>query len=328
MNTLKSRLERYMRETIGIEVVLRDWEKARHFPQYLRARYRFFEMAILGMDCVVAVDNEDTEQTPANIGKQFDQIRSREPVTLVYVRDAVSSYNRKRLIEQKVPFIVPGNQMYLPMLGIDLREHIRLIRERRSVFSPSTQMLILSILWKKIGGVVTPSESAFHFGYSLMTMTRAFDELKQAGIGEHTTTGKARRLEFTETGQVLWNTALPFLVSPLRRRFYITDFDKDRIKGCLAGESALAQYSMLSDPNIPVYALAAEDGKRLTAQKEMVVLDHPFSDCCQIEIWKYAPSLFAQNGLVDRLSLYLSLRDNKDERIQIALDQVIGEMTW
>ncbi len=28
-------------------------------------------------------------------------------------------------IAQKVPFIVPGNQLYLPDLGLDLREYFR-----------------------------------------------------------------------------------------------------------------------------------------------------------------------------------------------------------
>ena len=37
----------------------------------------------------------------------------------------MASYERKRLIEQKVPSIVPGNQLYLPDLGLDLREYFR-----------------------------------------------------------------------------------------------------------------------------------------------------------------------------------------------------------
>jgi hypothetical protein len=35
-----------------------------------------------------------------------------------------------------------------------------------------------------------------------------------------------------------------------------------------------------------------------------------------IEVWNYAPSLFAHDGWVDKISLYLSLKDNNDERIQ------------
>ena len=44
---------------------------------------------------------------------------------VVYVTRTFAPYECKRLIEQKVPFLVPGNQRYLPDLGIDLREHFR-----------------------------------------------------------------------------------------------------------------------------------------------------------------------------------------------------------
>lgn len=39
---------------------------------------------------------------------------------VVYVTTTLASYERKRLVQQKVPFIVPGNQLYLPELAIDL----------------------------------------------------------------------------------------------------------------------------------------------------------------------------------------------------------------
>jgi hypothetical protein len=48
----------------------------------------------------------------------------------------------------------------------------------------------------------------------------------------------------------------------------------------------------------------------------------------KVEVWKYAPSLLSGNEYVDRLSLYLSLRDNEDERIQIECDTLIEEMKW
>jgi len=43
----------------------------------------------------------------------------------------------------------------------------------------------------------------------------------------------------------------------------------------------------------------------------------------EIEIWKYDPELFAREGVVDPLSLYLSLKDTKDEPFQMALEQQV-----
>ena len=47
-----------------------------------------------------------------------------------------------------------------------------------------------------------------------------------------------------------------------------------------------------------------------------------------IEVWKYNPKtlvedVFNENSVVDPLSLYLSLKDNQDERIEMALEQII-----
>ena len=39
----------------------------------------------------------------------------------------------------------------------------------------------------------------------------------------------------------------------------------------------------------------------------------------EIQVWKHNPKMLSTEGVVDKLSLYLSLKDNEDERIQIEL---------
>jgi len=327
MKKIIHQLEQYLRETLGITVTPHPWEKSSGLPQYLRERYRFLKMDVLGIECLLMADTGEEEQTPAVIGKHLDQVRSRRQVEMVYVRHAVTSYNRKRLIEQKVPFIVPGNQMYLPMLGIDLREHLKRLREKKPVFSPSTQVLILHALWRKETDTVTPAEIAQRLGYSAMTMTRAFDELEIAGIGEHSVLGKERHLRFAETGKPLWEKVLPYLNTPVRKRLYVAS-SMQTGKGSLAGQSALARYTMLAEPKIPVFAFSADEWKVQLQQDKILQLTLPEPGGFEIELWKYAPAQFANKGRVDRLSLYLSLKDNTDERVQSALDALLGGMEW
>jgi len=45
-----------------------------------------------------------------------------------------------------------------------------------------------------------------------------------------------------------------------------------------------------------------------------------------IEIWRYDPSLTAENGVVDRLSLFLSLRGSDDVCVEIALDEMMNTL--
>lgn len=327
MKKLIHQLGEYLEGALSISIEPRPWEKSSELPQYLRARYRFFHMDVLGTDCVLMADTDEGEQTPAVIGKHVDQVRSRHNVEVVYVRHAVTSYNRKRLIEQKVPFIVPGNQMYLPMLGIDLREHLKRLREKKPVFSPSTQTLLLHVLWAKETTTMTPAVIAHRLGYSAMTMTRAFDELETASIGEHSVRGKERHLHFAEPGKPLWEKMLPYLNTPVRKRLYVASSMQPR-SGSLAGQSALARYTLLSEPKILVFAFSPSEWKTQMQQGKFLELAAPEPEAFEIELWKYAPAYFAKEGMVDRLSLYLSLKDSADERVQSALDMLLGGMEW
>lgn len=327
MINLIHQLELYLEGALGISIKPHPWERSSDLPQYLRARYRFFHMDVLGTDCVLMADTDAGEQTPAVIGKHVSQVRSRHDVDVVYVRHAVSSYNRKRLIEQKVPFIVPGNQMYLPGLGIDFREHLKRVREKKPSFSPSTQALLLYVLLKNAVAPITPAVIAYQLGYSAMTMTRAFDELETAGIGEHSVQGKERHLYFAESGKPLWEKVLPYLNTPVRKRFYVTSAMQPR-SGCMAGQSALARYTQLSEPKVPIFAFSPYEWKTQMQQGEVLEIAVPETGAFEIELWKYAPAHFAKDGTVDRLSLYLSLKDSADERVQSALDELLKGMEW
>ena len=327
MINLINRLELYIDGALGISITPRPWEKSGNLPQYLRARYRFFQMDVLGTDCVLMADKDAGEQAPAVIGKHVSQVRSRHDVDVVYVRDAVSSYNRKRLIEQKVPFIVPGNQMYLPDIGIDLREHLKRVRDKKPVFSPSTQALLLHVLWKKTPDTITPAVIAQQIGYSAMTMTRAFNELETAGVGEHSVRGKERHLHLVGSGKPLWEEVLPYLNTPVRKRFYVTSTMPPR-SGCMAGQTALARYTQLSEPYVAVFAFSPPEWKKQLQQNEVLEIAAPEPGAFEIELWKYSPAPFAKDGMVDRLSLYLSLKDSDDERVQSALDELLEGMEW
>ncbi len=327
MNKLTDHLERYVGETLGISPVVQPWEEGSRLPQYLRESYQFFRLEMLDLTFILIVDTREEEQSPAIVGKHLDQVRLRGKKEVVYVRQAVASYNRKRLIEQKIPFIIPGNQLYLPMLGMDLREHLKRLRKKKWVFSPSTQALILYVLWRNKADTMTPADIAHRLGYSAMTMTRAFDELETAGIGELSVVGKERHLRLREPKKLLWERALPYLKTPVRKRLYVPSTFKTS-HGCVAGESALASYTLMAEPKNPILAFSVDDWRNRMEHGKIVELSTREPDAFEIELWKYAPASFANEGKVDRLSLYLSLKEYTDERVQAALDALLGGMKW
>jgi hypothetical protein len=282
---------------------------------------------LLGLRALLVIDANSEEQSPATVRKHLDMLQTKQHTDLIYVRGQVTAYNRKRLIEQKVSFIVPGNQMYLPMLAIDLREHFRRIREEAPTFSPSTQVVVLHAMLREAGRVLIPAEMAPLLGYSAMTMTRAFDELETARLAEVTVRGRERCLRFHGDRREIWEKAQPFLRSPVNKRLFIRRIDG--AEGAIrAGLTALAHYSMLAPPAYTTYALTREDWKALRQQHKIIEVPAQDPDASEIEVWWYPPALFAEHGMVDRLSLYLSLKADHDERTETALEEMMEKFKW
>jgi hypothetical protein len=84
----------------------------------------------------------------------------------------------------------------------------------------------------------------------------------------------------------------------------------------------MGYYTMLAEPVTTTIAVSVK-----LAKENVMVCNKDFGDY-RVEVWKYTPSLLTKNNTVDKLSLYLSLRNNEDERVQIELDNMINEMIW
>lgn len=327
MEQIKTSLKRYLKETLDINVQPKKWEEAEKLPFFLRNLYAFYKITILSVPCLVMITKEETAQTPAIIHKHILQVLKKWPHEIIYVQPKVTAYNRKRLIEHKLPFVVPGNQMYLPFLGIDFREHFKKIHSKDSRLSPATQVVVLYALFYKGDFSFTPKELAKRLGYTSMTMTRVLNELEKSGFVTITLKGRERLLRFGRDKKALWEDARERLRDPVNRRLWVKH-TPDRPWGIKAGLSALAYYSNLAEPMNPVFAVDGKRWKSLQLNKKIKILDMAETDSREVEIWSYAPELFATDGVADRFSLYLSLRTTEDERVEAALDEMMEQAAW
>ncbi|TWJ18923.1 hypothetical protein [Geobacter argillaceus] len=336
MKNLLRDFERHLKENLDITATTKKWEGVDSLPFFLRDSYTFYEVSLLNTPCLLMVARDNNEQTPAIIRKQMLQVQAKWDGELIYLCSSVSAYNRKRLIEQKVPFVVPGNQMYLPMLGIDLREHFRQIRSAApGKLSPSTQAVVLHALLHGPGKDYTPSRLAKLYPnldkskwYTVMTLTRAFDELESLGLAEVLIEGRERVLRFSDGKKDLWQRSREFMRSPVKKRTFIRPLEQ-RWCGVPAGLTALAHFTLLAPPSTPVYAVSLDDWKSMKLTNAIVELPAAEPQSNEVEIWNYSPLLFKEeDDVVDRFSLYLSLKDNVDERVQSALEKMMEQVLW
>lgn len=323
-------VQAYLKETLGIAPKTRPWPRVTRLPYFLQDAFEIRELNLLGRQVLLAIDRQPNTLGLASIRRQMDTLRHHAGLSVVYVTGALASYERKRLIEQKVAFIVPGNQLYLPDLGIDLREYFRRSPDAPDgPLSPATQAMLIAVLLREPWHAEwQPAEVARTLGYSVMTLSRAVGELTATGIASLHTEGRARWLHMERTAAETWEQAKPKLRSPTKRRFWAKPTpDRSAPHVRLAGVSALARYSMLTELEWRTYAISPAQWKTTTLAG-MAILPEHLPGACEWEVWHYSPALVPNSDTVDPLSLTLSLQGNTDERILLALDELRERFPW
>lgn len=296
-----------------------------HLPGFLAQRYMVIEAHLLNRPCILMIPRFATEDTPAIIAKHRDLIRRQfHPATIILVTRRVSAHNRKRLIAHRMPFIVPGNQLFVPELAMDLREHFRSEQTLPAqALSPTAQLLVIAALQEPFADRF-PSALAVNLGVSAMSMSRAVDELVAVNLIQTNVSGRHRIVSFPARHE-LWAGARPLLRSPVRKRRRIP-YPAGHPGFYLAGESALAERTELSEPRIETRAIAASEWKSLANRFD---LDRPpewNEPVLELETWSYDPGRLADGNIVDPLSLWLSLSDTSDERFAAAKDDLLGQL--
>ncbi len=319
-------LQRYLEDTLHVPARIVALEHAPSLPSFLSRMYSLHEGRMAGRR-LIFLATIDNSATPSDIAKHVALVRSAVDAIVVYVAPWLGAHDRARLIGRGIPFVVPGNQLYIPDLAIDLRERFRTPKPRRVVgLSPAAQAVLFHRVLRLDEAATTPSLIAAQLRYSAMSIGRAFDVLVTAGLAQTERYGRERRIRFETEGRQLFDASHDLLRSPVRTRKYIRDvLAAPPMKR--AGESALAELTNLSPPPLEAFAIAASDWKVFAQTRGLIETDR--DQAVQvIETWSYDPAALTTAHTVDPLSLYAQFHDHGDERISMAADQVLKGIPW
>ena len=319
-------LQRYVEDTLHEPAKVLALERAPSLPSFLSRTYSLHEGHIAGRRCIFLVTTNNTA-TPSDVAKHVALVRPAVDAIVVFVAPSLSAHNRSRLIGQRVPFVVPGKQLYIPDLAMDLRERFRTPKARRTAgLSPAAQAVLFHRLLRLDETATTPSLIAVQLHYSAMTIGRAFDDLVGAGLAQTDRFGRERRIRFQTEGRQLFDAAHDLLRSPVRTEKFIRDVHAaPPLKH--AGESALAELTDLSPPPLPTFAVAASDWKSVAQACEFVQTDRDGASHI-VETWSYDPAALFAAQTVDSLSLYAQFHDHRDERVSMAAEQLLDGVPW
>ena len=111
------------------------------------------------------------------------------------------------------------------------------------------------------------------------------------------------------------------MLNPIKRTVYIS---KELVGTDLleSGYSALAECSMLNAPNVKCYAT-----ERISQWKNAMTNSLQDSQTqVAVEMWRYNPRKLSTRNIVDELSLALALREDADERVEEAVEEMLNEL--
>lgn len=326
MNELISHFERYLGKTAGLSVTARP-RHARLLP-FLAQLYELFDIHVGPQVYLGVVVHEGASLKPATFVKHLSRLWPEEDSGLAgycLIAGGIPSYVRARLIDRAIPFVVPGQQLYWPDLGLVVQQRPARLEPRPvTQVSPTTQMVILLALNGQIHGATAAKALSRRLNSTAMTMSRAFKELEASELAQVEPVGRERRLRFVLDRASLWEKARPLLRNPVRKTVRVNAADVSGEQKCIAGEPALAARTELVPPAEPVYAIGRKTWQSLAAQVERVPVED--DGTCRLEIWRYSPALILAKPEVDPFSLYLSLQDELDERVQMALEALLKEI--
>lgn len=300
-------------------------------PQYLEALYRPYAVAVDGQALCAIETRVSDLPPPGRLVKQLrklSELLGRDADLCCLVTDHLDAYSRRRLVELKQPFCLPGQQLYWPALGaIQTR-----IREKRrpltlaGPMSPAAQQALLAILLRRIALPSAITALAKPLELSPITSSRVAAELTGSGLLQVENEGRHRWLQSKQTLAAVWAQAQPRLRDPVMRTVRVRQSQKPPQARLLAGETALAEQTRLASPPLPTYAMA-HLGWRV-AGRDIEVIEHDDDGLCRIELWRYPPERLSEGPCVDPLSLALSLRKLEDERVMQATRALMETLPW
>jgi DNA-binding MarR family transcriptional regulator len=333
MSDVVIRLKSYCQELAGASVPIAIDEGAQsRLPTFLSEFYEPLKGELFDRQWIFLARKPGANPTPTEAANHARLAAKTLNAEVVLVFAALASFDRKRLVQKRVPFIVLGRQVFLPTHFIDLKEKsvgsdLGLLEGRLS--TPSQVLLLFHLLNHSKQTERPLNEWAAALKYSRMTLTRAAQELVNAGLANRHGKGRVVLLGFTPNRRQLWERAVPLLSDPVARRTHA--FVKGGMPpGALeAGLTALAHYSDIAEGRQRVLAMSAQAFKSAKQQGLFELVRFPETDSTTFEEWRYNPGLLSKDSRsVDPLSLYLSLGAMRDERVESALKQILEGMQW
>lgn len=287
--------------------------------------YDFYDGEYMGVTMLFLVP-KGTAPSPRNCAATVSRLSTVFQLPIVFLIPPCPAYERQRLIEKNVYFVVSEKFAYLPMLLAN--ELARKTKPARRLTPVAQYILLYNLEVESLEGLAA-CEMASKLPYSYENITLGLTCLADLHLCEKSSDGAKRKvIHFTAKGRELWEKAKPVMINPVDKLIYCDELHTDAAYP-ICSINALSHYSWLNSDQERMIMMSKPELKRL---QELNLLEgaNELDGSVIIEAWKYpvvAPLKMPQE-YVDPLSMVLSLQDDDDPRVEGEVERVINEMIW
>ena len=309
----------YIRHVLGIHVDYKS-DAPKSLPGFLQTRYRVQRITLDGKAAVFVYPKIELDSI-STVQKHIERIEERENLPAVLILDRLSSRQKEYLLKARIPFVVDGKQIYLPFMAVYLQERGDREEKELTHLLPSAQLLLLHYIYNGCGEMLT-KEATDALGFTPTSISRASRQLEELGFIKGEKRGVQKVISSPFTPRELFFMARGSMRSPNKRTVYVP-CGKVNETLLLSGYSALAEYTMLNPPAVKCFASdSIVEWEKVSTHKLQNA-----DDQYEIQLWRYDPCKLSFNGQVDSLSLALALSEDKDERVEAAVEDMLLK-TW
>jgi len=300
-----------LEQQLGGDFVAKNSNYLSVLPAYLSKPYQHKIIKAFGVEfCLLSVMKTDFNVTTYQ--KHLDAMKAIASMPVALYFPSLTSYQRKSLVQRKIPFVAGETQVFLPFLGVTLSNQSDVISIARQSLSAMAQYLFLYMFYQKETDSFVQADLARTLGINSMNISRGMREICNLGLMKATTESVSKSVHYYMSRQETLAKALPFMENPIQK---VVDVPVERLPtiAVIAGDEALSERTMMADAGESVRAIYRLKYKELNTTRMGNIDDYSM---VSLQLWKYPPETLTTDGVADPISLYLCYKDVKDERIQ------------
>ncbi|MDD3587347.1 MAG: hypothetical protein PHQ75_09195 [Thermoguttaceae bacterium] len=308
----------YIQQLFGTAPEIELFHDVANVPMIIKGNYTFYKMVLNSVSLLLMVDRHKMMLAPSGIEKYLQIVHEQTGLMTVFVTDTMPSWQRQRLIARKIQFIVPDKQLFLPSVGVVLSDKKESPFVEPQKLAHCAQEILLMVLNGFVKAPISQSELYSMFSCSRQTFYMALSELEYFAFLTKENRGKSKVLRFPPVDSSFFEQAGQYLENPVKKTVGIDK--KDVVSDWMfeSGMTLLSQRTMIAEQNQEERAISLTQFNK--TKKQLTLLPIEVSPII-LQIWSRNP-LLPQCKQVDDISLYLTLKNHSDERVQMALDEL------